>query len=159
MLNCNDYILVTITKKGEYLEKYVKLLKEKNLKITPQRIKILKYVDTHRTHPTADEIYSSLKKDIPSLSKTTVYNSLDILKKHGLIKALSICGSEHRYDFKNDMHHHFLCKKCGRIYDIEFKCPNIKHIKGEIQSSGHHIAEVHGYFIGTCNDCIKKVEK
>lgn len=134
------------------MEKYVKLLKEKNLKITPQRILILKYLDTHRMHPTADEIYSSLKKSIPSLSKTTVYNSLDVLKKYGLIQALTICGSEHRYDFIHDMHHHFLCKKCGKITDIDIKCPNIQ----KIIDQGYKIDEVHGYFKGICKDCIQK---
>ena len=137
------------------MDKYVKILKQNNLKVTPQRIMILKYLDSHRNHPTAEEIYSSLKKSIPSLSKTTVYNSLDTLKEHELIQTLSICGSEHRYDFKHDMHHHFLCNKCGRIYDIEFKCPNVKEIKQEIESSGHKIKEVHGYFKGICKKCIE----
>ncbi len=134
------------------MEKYVELLKENNLKVTPQRIMILKYLDTHRVHPTADEIYSSLKKSIPSLSKTTVYNSLDVLKKYGLIQALTICGSEQRYDFMHDMHHHFLCKKCGKIIDIDIKCPNIN----KTIEMGHRIDEVHGYFKGICKDCIKK---
>lgn len=138
------------------MEKYVKLLKENNLKVTPQRIKILKFLDNHRTHPTADEIYSSLKKEIPSLSKTTVYNSLDTLRDHRLIQSLSICESEHRYEFQQEMHHHFLCTKCGRIYDIDFKCPNIKQIRSEIESSGHHIDEVHGYFRGICKNCLQK---
>lgn len=136
------------------MEKYVELLKKNNLTITPQRIMILKYLNTHKMHPTADEIYSSLKKNIPSLSKTTVYNSLDILKKYGLIQALSICGLEKRYDFKNDMHHHFLCKKCGRIIDINIKCPNIN----KTLEQGHKINEVHGYFKGICKNCIKKVK-
>lgn len=155
MLDCNDYKLVTITQKGEHLEKYVKILKENNLKITPQRIRILKYLDSHRTHPTADEIYVSLKKSIPSLSKTTVYNSLDVLKKHGVIQTLSICGSEHRYDIKHDMHHHFYCKKCGKIIDIDIKCPNIEKVLKE----GHRIDEVHGYFKGLCKECVKKEKK
>jgi Fe2+ or Zn2+ uptake regulation protein len=136
------------------LDKYVELLKKNNLTITPQRIMILKYLNTHKMHPTADEIYSSLKKNIPSLSKTTVYNSLDILKKYGLIQALSICGVEKRYDIKNDMHHHFLCKKCGRIIDINIKCPNIN----KTLEKGHKINEVHGYFKGICKNCLKKVK-
>ena len=152
MLNCNNYKIVIVTLLGEYLEKYVKILKGKNLKVTPQRLIILKYLDAHRTHPTADEIYSSLKKSIPSLSKTTVYNSLDTLHDQGIIQSLTICGSEHRYDFRDDNHHHFLCKKCGRIIDIEMKCPNIK----KINEYGHDVNEIHGYFKGTCKDCLKK---
>jgi len=138
------------------LEKYVKMFKENNLKITPQRLTILKYLDTHHTHPTADEIYSSLKESIPSLSKTTVYNSLDVLKKYGLIQALTICGSEYRYDINHAIHHHFLCNKCGKIYDIDFRCPNMKEIRREIESGGHQIDEIHGYFRGICKSCLKK---
>ena len=69
---------------------YVKLLKENMIKITPQRLIILKFLDENRIHPTVDEIFSELKEKNPSLSKTTVYNSLEILKKHGIIQALTI---------------------------------------------------------------------
>jgi Fe2+ or Zn2+ uptake regulation protein len=122
------------------------------MKITPQRLIILKYLDTHMTHPTADKIFTELKVKNPSLSKTTVYNSLESLKKHGLIQALTICGSEQRYDIDHGMHHHFLCKKCGKIIDIEMKCPNID----KMTKSGHFVDEVHGYFKGTCKNCLKK---
>ena len=134
------------------LEKYVKLLKENSIKITPQRLEILKYLDENRIHPTADQIYNGLKEKNPSLSKTTVYNSVETLEGHGLIQSLTISGSELRYDFRNDMHHHFLCKKCGTIIDIDIECPNI----GKMLESGHKIEEVHGYFKGICKKCIKK---
>ena len=122
------------------------------MKITHQRLAILKYLDEHMNHPTADIIYSQLKKKYPSLSKTTVYNALDKLKEHGIIQSLTICDSEHRYDFRHDMHHHFLCKKCGTIIDIDIKCPNI----GKMLESGHNVEEVHGYFKGICKKCLKK---
>jgi len=141
------------------LEKFVKLLREKNLKVTPQRLAILKYLEKNKTHPTADQIYKELKKKNPSLSKTTVYNSLDILRQNEIIKSLTICGSEHRYDFDHGTHHHFLCTKCGMIYDIDYKCPNIENIRQLIESSGHHIDEIHGYFKGICKICIKKENK
>ena len=130
-------------------EKYVELLKEHSLKITPQRIQILKYLDTHHTHPTADEIYTKLKQDNPSLSKTTVYNALDTLKNHKIIQSITITGVESRYDFKDSMHHHFLCKKCGNIFDINIECPNIERTIED----GYQIDEVHGYFKGTCKKC------
>ena len=133
-------------------EKYVKLLKENSIKVTPQRLEILKYLDENRTHPTVDEIYSALKEKNPSLSKTTVYNSVETLNEHGIIQSLTISGSEARYDFENKMHHHFLCKKCGNIIDIDIKCPNI----GKMLESGHKVEEVHGYFKGICKKCMKK---
>ena len=134
------------------MEKYTKILKEKNLKVTPQRLIILKYLGEHFTHPTTDEIYSKLKSNNPSLSKTTVYNSLEILEKHGVIQSISISGTELRYDFKQGMHHHFLCKKCGRITDIDIECPNL----GKMLDCGHNIDEVHGYFKGICKSCNEK---
>ena len=133
-------------------EKYVNLLKNKSIQITSQRLEILRYLDKHRNHPTAYQIYTDLKKNNPSLSKTTVYNSLEILNKHNIINSISITGLESRYDIINEMHHHFMCKKCGRIIDIEITCPNIK----KIIEIGHKIEEVHGYFKGKCKECLEK---
>lgn len=134
------------------LERYAELLKQHNIKVTHQRLAILKYLEEHLTHPTAEEIYSELKAQNPSLSKTTVYNSLETLKEHDIIQSLTICGSEYRYDYRHDMHHHFLCKKCDKIVDIDIKCPNIK----KISNYGYRIIEVHGYFKGICKECLKK---
>lgn len=134
----------------DYLKNYVKLLKEKNLKVTPQRLIVLKYLVEHYTHPTTDKIYSDLKSNNPSLSKTTVYNALEILEKHGIIQSITISGSELRYDFREDMHHHFFCKKCGKIVDIDIKCPNLERIS----SYGHKVEEIHGYIKGICSDCL-----
>ena len=138
----------------KYLDKYVTILKNKQIKITPQRLIVLKYLDEHCIHPTADKIYSDLKKNNPSLSKTTVYNALETLSKHGIIQSLTISGSELRYDIDHGMHHHFYCKRCGKIVDIELKCPNIEKMK----QFGHEVEEVHGYIKGVCKDCLKKGE-
>jgi len=137
------------------LDKYVEILKNNNLKITHQRLEILKYLDTHSTHPTADEIYSELKKKNPALSKTTIYNALETLQKNRLVQYLTISSLEQRYEIKNKMHHHFLCKKCKKIIDIEISCPNIN----KILKQGHLVEEVHGYFKGYCKECLKKDKK
>lgn len=137
------------------LEEYVKLLKSKDLKITPQRLEILQYLDKYRNHPTVDEIYCALKKKNPSLSKTTVYNSVEILKKHGIIQSVRLSSTETRYDYRSDMHHHFICKNCDKIIDIDIACPNIS--KTLVQ--GHKVEEVQGYFIGKCKECLQKGEE
>jgi Fe2+ or Zn2+ uptake regulation protein len=134
------------------LNNYISILKDNNLKITPQRLAIIKYLDNHMNHPTADIIYSDLKKKYPSLSKTTVYNALEALNKHGIIQSLTISGSELRYDINHGMHHHFYCKKCGNIIDIELECPNLK----KMEQYGHDIEEIHGYIKGTCKNCLKR---
>lgn len=134
------------------MERYVEILKNNNLKVTHQRLAVLKYLDSNRKHPTAEMIYSELKKNNPALSKTTIYNALETLQEHGLVQNLTISGSEQRYDFKDDMHHHFLCKNCGEIIDIKITCPNLD----KMLEQGHKVEEVHGYFIGICKKCLKK---
>lgn len=133
-------------------EKYVKILKDHTLKITSPRLEILKYLDEHHTHPNVEEIYTTLKKKHPSLSRTTVYNSLEILKEKKVIQALAISGSEARYDIDEGLHHHFICTRCGEIFDIAISCPNMdRTIPG-----GHHVEEVQGYFKGVCKKCNSK---
>lgn len=125
-------------------------LEKKGIRPSYHRIKILKYLDQHRTHPTVDEIYESLLKELPTLSRTTVYNTLELLQKEGVISNLTISGSETRYDFIANAHSHFMCKKCGKIIDIEkvdCPCESNKFIKG------NKIEETHLYFKGVCKKC------
>ncbi len=132
------------------MDRYVKILKENKLKVTPQRLEILRYLDINRTHPTADSIYSGLKEQNPSLSKTTIYNTLQLLGEHGLVQILTISGSELRFDSDISPHHHFLCKSCGKIYDVDIACPNAD----KVEAGGHRIDEIHGYFKGICKKCL-----
>jgi Fe2+ or Zn2+ uptake regulation protein len=159
VLNCNYFKLIIISSIGViHVKTYVELLRGHDLKVTQQRLVILRYLESHLTHPTADEIYQALVSKYPSLSKTTVYNTLEILTNSGIIQRLTICPTEHRYDFHQEMHHHFICKECGQIYDVHFHCPNIETIKKDIKKHGHQIDEVHGYFRGICKNCLKKRE-
>jgi Fur family transcriptional regulator, peroxide stress response regulator len=136
-------------------EKYVKILKDHSLKITSPRLEILKYLDEHHTHPNVEEIYTTLKKKHPSLSRTTVYNSLETLKKNKIIQSLTISGSELRYDIEEGMHHHFICTHCGAIFDIAISCPNMdRTVQG-----GHQVEEVQGYFKGICKNCQTKEKR
>jgi len=132
------------------MDQYVRILREKGLKITPQRLMILKYLDENRTHPDADTIYNDLKKTNPSLSRTTVYNTLDVPRDKKIILELTISKTETRYDFCTDPHHHFLCKHCGYIIDVDIKCPH----QEKPMVDGHKVEEIHGYFKGVCKTCL-----
>ncbi len=131
---------------------YQQQLKEKGLKTTYQRLKILDYLDTHRTHPSVEIIYEDIKSENPSFSKTTIYNTIETLKAHGLISTLTITGSEVRCDYKTDMHHHFYCRSCNRIFDVDLEQP----LQPGSGLQGYAIDEMHSYFIGTCPACLKK---
>ena len=130
-------------------------LEEKAIKPTYIRLKILEYLEKHNTHPTAEDIYKALLEEIPTISRTSVYNTLNFFHQKGLAIPLFITGSETRYESASSPHHHFLCEKCGQIIDIEIDCPYFK--TGEVD--GHKIKEWHGYFIGICRDCLSKEKK
>jgi len=133
----------------------IKELKEKKIRLSYQRVKILDYLNQHRTHPTADEIYTGLIAEIPSLSKTTVYNSLNSLVKANLIQELTIEDNENRYDIVTETHGHFKCEECGRIYDfkVELDSFNPEELKDfQINQKGV-------YFKGICKKCLETNQK
>lgn len=132
------------------MENYKKLLLEKGIKPTFQRIKILEYLQHHKIHPTVDMIYAALFNQIPTLSKTTVYNTLDKLRKEGLVNVLTISESELRYEYSSKPHHHFLCKVCKNIIDVDIECPYLE----SRMISDHKVEEIHGYFRGICKKCL-----
>jgi Fur family peroxide stress response transcriptional regulator len=130
-------------------------LMNKGIKPTYQRAAILGFLQNNRTHPTIKSLHDSLVKTIPTLSKTTLYSTLELFAAKGLVVPLTIDRSEVRYDGLASSHHHFLCERCGRILDVDVSCANSR--RGEIE--GHRIREVHGYFKGTCKDCLKQPYK
>ena len=134
------------------MKKAKEILEAKGFKPTFQRLRILEYLQKHKNHPTVEMIYEDLVREIPTISKTTIYNTLNALVEKGIIRAITITGTESRYDLKIRPHQHFLCRRCGRVIDINIECPYVK--KGQI--GGHKIEELHGYFKGICKECLKK---
>jgi Fur family peroxide stress response transcriptional regulator len=117
-------------------EKLKSLLKEKGIKPTYQRLKILEYMSKNlNNHPTVEMVYDKLLQDIPTLSLTTVYNTLNNFLEKRLVYGVTITGTEVRYDFNTDYHHHFLCKKCGQIYDVDLKCAYAEGTNGVISDT------------------------
>jgi len=134
------------------MENLKNILEAASIKPTFERLSILQYLDKKHNHPTAAMIYDEVLKKVPTISKTTVYNSLNLFIDKGFVTPLYITGSEVRYDFATKPHHHFFCEKCGKIYDLEVECPIFK--KKHFQ--GHLIREQHSYFRGICRDCLEK---
>jgi len=131
------------------MEQYKDMLLDYGIKPTLQRIMILDYLDKNHNHPTADMIFSDLHKQVPTLSKTTVYNTMDIFSEKGLVTVLTFTKTEWRYEINHNFHHHFYCKQCGRIYDVESECEYQKLLVID----GHKIEEISGTFEGICKNC------
>lgn len=100
------------------LEETLEELKKQGFKITATKYSIIKYLIGNRVHPDAMTIFNEVKKEYPSLSFATVYNTLNTLEKLGMVKRLAVFKQYANYDINTETHHHFICKECGKIYDL-----------------------------------------
>jgi len=132
----------------------IETLNSCGLKPSAQRVAILDYLQTHHTHPTVDDVYKALCRKIPTLSKTTVYNTLRLLADHKAAQMLTM--DEHRvcYDGDTAPHVHFMCKRCGKIYDVAgMAAPTVD---GYANIGGNLADEVQLFYKGVCADCLAK---
>ena len=122
---------------------------------TIQRAIVLEAVNRLHCHATADEVYSEIIKEHPTISKATVYRNLNLLSEMGEIRRIEIPGSADRYDHISSNHCHVKGKVCGRVFDVD-----MEYVSG--LESG--IRDVHGFdftgydiiFHGVCPECKKR---
>ena len=88
------------------------------MKFSKQREEILEYLRSVKTHPTAEEVYSEVRKKDKNISLGTVYRNLDRLSKENLILRIEIANGKDRFDRDISSHYHAVCKECGGIVDI-----------------------------------------
>ncbi len=122
------------------------------IKPSYQRLKIYEYLITKKNHPTVDMIYKELLPQIPTFSKTTVYNTLELFMEKGIAIMITIDEKETRYDADTSVHTHFKCEQCLSIYDLNTDLSAL-NIPGLAE---HKITEHHLYFKGICKSCLSK---
>ncbi len=130
-------------------------LTEFDIKPSYQRIKIYEYLLKHNIHPTVDMIYKKLSNEIPTLSKTTVYNTLKLFEEHHIIRNVNIEENEIRYDAQTHIHGHFKCEKCGKVYDFDYNYNDLKY-KG---LENFILNQTDIMIKGTCKSCLTKTKK
>lgn len=128
------------------------LLKKRGVRPSNPRVKIYEYLCEKKNHPSVDIIYTALKENLPCLSRTTVYNTLNLFLEKGIVRQVIVEDNEARYDADTSSHGHFRCDVCGKIYDFEVDDVEIsdKTIKK------FTIKEKHIYFRGNCDKCANK---
>jgi Fe2+ or Zn2+ uptake regulation protein len=103
-----------------------KKLAEYKIRPSIARIQIYKYLIDNRNHPKVETIYLALLTKLTSISKTTVYNCLNLFVEKGIVQAIGIEDNELRYDADVSTHGHFKCIKCKGIFDFEFDPDSIQ---------------------------------
>lgn len=125
------------------------ILEENGIKPSLHRMKILDYLLENLNHPTVDMIFKDISDDIPTLSKTTIYNTLQIFLEKGVVQAITIEENEVKFDPTITPHAHLKCNQCENLFDIELD--NTVFELAEIDS--HQIESCQIYFMGTCKFC------
>ena len=120
------------------------------IKLTPQRLAIFNFLDGNKSHPSADDIFNAVKKEFPTMSFATVYNTMDALKSKGAIRELTVESGKKRYDPDCSQHHHLICVECKVVVDIfkEFNLTISSDITKDFDITGTHIE-----FYGLCKRC------
>ncbi|MDR3238049.1 MAG: transcriptional repressor [Spirochaetia bacterium] len=135
------------------------ILEKKEIKPSLHRIKIFEYLaDNIMSHPTVDMIYQDILKDIPTLSKTTIYNTLKTFVENKIVRVITIDENEVRFDVKIDAHAHMKCVKCNSLYNVDVDPELFSKFFEENNKNKHKIFETHIYLRGICDKCLNKTE-
>jgi len=130
------------------------------LKLTPQRLAIVRELAEDESHPTAQELFERLRSDLPTMSFATVYNTLDALSAAGLCAALSLSPGSGRFDPNMAPHHHLVCDRCGSVRDLPsapaVDPPDQDAVRREIArvAPGFEVRSVEKIMRGRCAACV-----
>lgn len=136
------------------MSEFPKLCADHGLRATHQRREIFQVLIETVEHPTVEAVYSQIKKKIPSISIDTVYRTLQMFEKHGLINRVQSLVDKVRYDSNLDPHHHFICLKCQKVED--FNWPEFDRLplpKGADKFGQVEVEKVE--LRGICKECKK----
>lgn len=121
-------------------------------KTTRQKEAILKVLRSTISHPTADQIYDAVRREIPNISKGTIYRNLRVLQEEGTVTELNLDGTVSRFEVKQSRHYHFKCEKCGRVFDLD-EPVNTELDEKVAKKTGFKVTHHQMEFRGLCKDC------
>jgi len=121
-------------------------------RMTKQRTVILHTLERLRNHPTADELFDVVRRELPNVSLGTIYRNLDVLAKSGHVRRLDSGMGQARFDAEPKPHHHVRCRECGRLDDVMIT-PGTRIKKPSRSEHGFEILDYRIEFEGCCPDC------
>jgi len=130
------------------------LFRDSGNRITPQRRAILTIIQEHRRHLSADEIYDLARREVPRLSLSTVYRTLELLKELNLVRELQLAGDYARYETQSQEHQHLVCLRCGKV--LEFQCDHCAAVHQKLaREYGFRITGGRVELFGYCGECTR----
>lgn len=128
---------------------FEKNLKEGGLKITPQRVAILKEIQS-AGHATVDEIYERILEIYPSISLATIYKNLTSMCEAGILNEIKPPLQKQRYELNHTRHAHLICQVCGSLQDIDL---DLKDLSLSTLESEFEVTNINIAIYGVCKDC------
>ena len=137
------------------LDEILSKLRQRDCRITPQRIAILKAFLQSQDHPGVEQVYAEVKVNFPTTSLATVYKTVNLLKELGEILEIGFVGGSKRYDGNKPYPHpHLICTQCNKITDPEVSL--LEQMTAEVaKTSGYRIDSHQVEFFGVCSSCQK----
>ncbi|MFV0362087.1 MAG: transcriptional repressor [Suipraeoptans sp.] len=124
------------------------------IKYSKQRASILDYLSDTKEHPTADTVYSDLRKTNPNISLGTVYRNLNLLADMGEIMKITTENGGVRFDYNTAPHYHVICKNCGSVQDLMLDADKVSEFIDLAESAYDGTIDSHSLlFYGSCNKC------
>src|SRR5438270_13298130 len=115
----------------------IALLRSRGQRVTSQRLVILRELRRRRRHATAEEIYRAVHQDLPGTSTPTVYATLELLVELGLARKIDAGTGVSLYDARTEPHQHTVCRRCGRIDDVDVEL-DAGRLLGAARAGGFH---------------------
>ena len=132
-----------------------RLSRELGLKLTHQRLEILYAVATAENHPSAEDVYRHVRPKMPTISFDTVYRTLALFERQGIIGKMQYLNDRARYDPNTSPHYHMVCTQCKRIEDFNWATLDTLEMPEETKGWGR----IQGKYLelrGICQDCLNK---
>jgi Fur family ferric uptake transcriptional regulator len=131
----------------------LEILRGKGYRLTPQRMMVLEAIEASRDHISAEEIHTRARAKYPYINISTVYRTLELLKENGLVTETDLGGGRFLYHPAGKaQHHHLVCRKCGKVRDIDASV--FQQLQDELKSKYSFDAEFeHIAIFGTCKSC------
>ncbi|MCQ2283465.1 MAG: transcriptional repressor [Bacteroidales bacterium] len=141
------------------MEKVQEYLMSKGIRPSPQRIAIMNYLLDNCNHPTVEAVYDALHTSMPTLSKTTVYNTLKLFEEKKVVQLLNIDERNVRLDATMEPHAHFQCMRCGKIFDVSVKNGGkMAELLRMNEMTGFEVQQTQIYYKGICPHCQSEKE-
>lgn len=142
-------------RREQRLETLCARLRERGLRMTPQRLAILRALVMHPGHPTVEELHRELQAAFPTMSLATVYKNISLLKREGEVLELEFSGRDNRFDgLRTEPHPHLICTGCGAVVDPFAPCLD-DMLAAMRRDSGYEVTGFRLDFYGLCPACRK----